>query len=70
MNALPPLARVSVEGAIACAVGRDREDNSYDSSTAPEAYSCWRWSWQYADLLLAHVAEHEVQAWLKDQDAA
>lgn len=68
MTALPPLSKVTVEGAIACAVGRDLHTNPYDSANAPDAYWTWRWAWKYADALIHHVAESEIQAWLEEQD--
>ncbi len=70
MSGLPPLSKVCVEGAISCAVGRELSSNPYDSVNAPEAHDAWRWSWKYADALLANVTEHEIQAWLEEQDAA
>jgi hypothetical protein len=70
VRALTPLAKTVCEGAIACAVGHEITDNPYDVVNAREQHDCWRWAWRYADALLAHVSECEVQAWLADQDAA
>jgi hypothetical protein len=70
VRGLPPLAKVCVEGSIANAVGVELEENPYDTANAPDAHYTWRWAWKYADVLLTHVAQHEVQAWLEDQDAA
>ena len=67
---LTPLAKTVVEGAISCAVGHDVSDNPYDTLTAREQHDLWRWSWNYADALLAHVADRGVREWLEQQDDA
>jgi len=44
--------REVVEGALACALGRDCDENVYDRNNAPYQHYLWALGWTLADVLL------------------
>jgi hypothetical protein len=58
----PRREREVVEGAIACVLGRDLDENVYVAEHAPESHRLWEVGWQLADCLL----EREFAVGLRD----